>query len=119
MLFPMEYEDVLGRLKQLSKERGLSQADLAQALGVTRAAVGNWWQGARRMRWESLAAWADLLGYELMLSRTEVGTVVSSEDEALLARIRAALPLMSSPMRQGIATFADMTLAESQDTQAG
>jgi transcriptional regulator with XRE-family HTH domain len=115
MLFSMKYSNVLSRLKQLTQERGLTQSQLAQHLGVTRAAVGNWWQGARRPKWEALSSWADLVGYEVAL--VKVGAEhLEDEDQALLGRLRAALPLMSTAMKSGISTFADLTLAETRDT---
>ena len=53
------------RLKQLRKDNGWSQDDLAQRLGITRSAVGNWEQGLREPPYEMLEAIADTFNCEM------------------------------------------------------
>lgn len=61
-------------IKQLRKARGLTQKELADKLGVTQSAVGNWEAGIRNPRA------ADLLNIAEALE-VPVGTVVLGEDE--------------------------------------
>ena len=46
----------------LRKKRGLTQAELAAAVGVSTSAVGNWEAGLRRPRYETLLRLASVLG---------------------------------------------------------
>jgi transcriptional regulator with XRE-family HTH domain len=43
-----EIDDTINELKALAKEKGLSQADLARLLGVTRQRVNDWFIGKVR-----------------------------------------------------------------------
>lgn len=47
--------------RAIREDAGLSQADLAEPLGVTRAAVCRWETGDRRPRGRLLVAYAELL----------------------------------------------------------
>jgi len=59
-------------LIELRQERGMSQADLAKALGISRSAVGMYEQGRREPDFETIGSISDyfgvsfdwLLGYE-------------------------------------------------------
>ena len=53
------------RLNQLRRERGLSQEDLAEVVGVTRQAVQKWESGASRPDMDNLTALADYFGVTL------------------------------------------------------
>lgn len=53
------------RVKQLRKDNGWSQDEMAQKLGVTRSAIGNWEQGTREPTYETLEAVADLFNCEM------------------------------------------------------
>ena len=48
------------RLKQLRKEKGMTQLDLAQALGVSGGTVAMWETGKRKPQFETLAKLCDL-----------------------------------------------------------
>lgn len=61
-------------IKQLRKARGLTQKELADKLGVTQSAVGNWEAGIRNPRASDLLNIAEAL-------EVPVGTVVLGEDE--------------------------------------
>lgn len=50
------------RLKSAAADRGLSQADLARRLGVTRGAVSHWYSGRSVPEGATLAALADAVG---------------------------------------------------------
>ena len=53
------------RLNRLRRERGLSQEDLAEVVGVTRQAVQKWESGASRPDMDNLAALAQYFGVTL------------------------------------------------------
>ena len=53
------------RLNQLRRERGLSQEDLAEVVGVTRQAVQKWESGASRPDMDNLTALAEYFGVTL------------------------------------------------------
>lgn len=50
------------RIKQLREEKGISQAKLAQDIGVTYGAVGNWESGTREPKFETVIKIADYFG---------------------------------------------------------
>lgn len=63
------------RLSRLRRERGLSQEDLAEVVGVTRQAVQKWESGASRPDMDNLTALADYFGVALdylVLGREQV-----------------------------------------------
>jgi transcriptional regulator with XRE-family HTH domain len=53
------------RLKEYRTARGVTQGQLAQAVGVTTAAVGKWERGDNQLKLSDAAAVADLLGCSL------------------------------------------------------
>ena len=53
------------RVTQLRKDRGWSQEELAQRMGVTRSAIGNWEQGTREPDYVTLERVADLFNCEM------------------------------------------------------
>ena len=63
-----------GRMKQLRQERGMSQQELADRLGISRSAVGMYEQGRRDPDFELLDSIADLFGVDLsyMLGSSDV-----------------------------------------------
>ena len=56
------WEVIQLNLAALRKRKGLTQAELAVAIGVSTSAVGNWEAGLRRPRYESLLRLASVLG---------------------------------------------------------
>ena len=56
------WEVIQLNLAALRKRKGLTQAELAAAVGVSTSAVGNWEAGLRRPRYESLLRLASVLG---------------------------------------------------------
>lgn len=59
------------RLKELRKQRHLSQDELAKGLSITRAAVGLYEQGRRRPDFETLEAIADYFNVDIGTLITE------------------------------------------------
>ena len=61
------------RLKRLREAKGLSQYDLAKALGYSRGQIGNYEQGTRRPDPETLQRLADFFGcsVDYLLGRNE------------------------------------------------
>lgn len=49
------------RCRELRENAGLSQQDIAEAVGVTRQAVGHWESGIRRPRGTALARYVEAL----------------------------------------------------------
>lgn len=64
------------RLKQLRIARNLTQAEIAKAIGVSAATIGNYEQGTREPRnnemWQKLAAYFDVSVDELMEKETYI-----------------------------------------------
>ena len=73
----MQFQD---RLYQLRKERGLSQENLADVLGVTRQAVQKWEAGASRPDMDNLTALARYFDVTLDWLITGVEPVLSREN---------------------------------------
>ncbi len=60
---PVDMDQLRGDVRKLRKERGLTQADLAQKLGVTQAAVSAFEKGKNaKMRKQTLNRLIDLVG---------------------------------------------------------
>lgn len=59
---PVSEALIHARLAQLRKERGLSQAEVADALELTQALVSNYEQGTRRLHAELVARFAHFYG---------------------------------------------------------
>lgn len=57
-----EFKD---RLKELREEKGLTQIQLAEELGMSRGTVGNYESGTRKPRFEDFEAIADYFNVEL------------------------------------------------------
>mgnify|MGYP000989409913 CR=1 FL=1 len=52
-------------LHKLRKEKGLSQAELAELVGTKRPVVSQWESGVRRPGYDNMVRLADLLGPEV------------------------------------------------------
>lgn len=97
--------DELGaRIRDLRQTLGLSQADLAARIGVTRGTVQNWEHGRTGITWDSLAALArELKASEDWLRLGDVLTAMPSRDgqpspDELLAAIATALPRLEAKL---------------------
>ena len=53
------------RLKDLRKERGLTQAELSEKLGVSKGAVAQWEGGKRKPSYKTLDAMSELFGKKI------------------------------------------------------
>jgi len=79
---PVSEAPIHARLAQLRLERGLSQAEVAEALDLTQALVSNYEQGTRRLHAELIARFAefyevsadDLLGLKTTGSARKAST---------------------------------------------
>jgi Zn-dependent peptidase ImmA (M78 family)/transcriptional regulator with XRE-family HTH domain len=71
--------DIGARIRQAREEQGISQADLAQALGLSQAAVSNIEGGARALRVDELIGISQTLGravdYFLAATRRQTGPI--------------------------------------------
>ena len=72
--------------KSLRLERGLTQDQISQALGITKQAVSHYERGTREPKQEMLEAIADYFNVDLnyLLGHTPVTTQILSEDEYIL-----------------------------------
>lgn len=52
----------MSAIKRIREQKGISQKDFAEALGVTQGAVSHWEQGRRKPGIDDLVAIAKLLG---------------------------------------------------------
>ena len=79
----MEFKD---RLKQLRTEHGLSMSKLAEMIGVSKAAVGNYESGLRIPRQEQLEAIADIFNVDLdyLMCRTNTTLKTSFSENRIL-----------------------------------
>ena len=68
------------RLRRFRKERGLSQEDVAERLGVSRQAVAKWERGDSLPDIESCVALADLYGTTVDLLIRNLGREENTED---------------------------------------
>ncbi|KEH52359.1 DNA-binding protein [Streptococcus phage Javan288] len=79
----------MNRLKELRKEKGLTQADLAELLEVTKLTISNWEKGVSSIKSDRLKKLCEifdvdvpyLLGYNNVKNETDIK--VSILDEAL------------------------------------
>jgi len=79
-------QEVGGRIRRAREARGLSQAELAEALGLSQAAVSNIESGSRPVRVDELVSISQLIGEELAhffppprQSRSPVGVTLRAE----------------------------------------
>ncbi len=69
------------RLKELRKQRGLSQSQLAEAIGLTKQTISLWERGARRPEFDTMTDVADFFEVNLSyLLGTSDDPKVSEED---------------------------------------
>lgn len=71
----------MNNLKNLRKERNLKQEEVAQILGITRAAFGHYEKGLREPDFATLQKLSDFFGVSIdyILGNTEVRTVLPGE----------------------------------------
>jgi transcriptional regulator with XRE-family HTH domain len=70
------------RLAEMRERKGWSQAELAEALGVTQSAVGNWESGIRLPRPRTLQRLASLFGVTIDYLLTDADHASTSERTA-------------------------------------
>jgi UDP-N-acetylglucosamine 1-carboxyvinyltransferase len=61
----------VAQLAWTRQHRGLTQAQVADTLGVSQMAVSRWEHGHRRPTFHDVARWANALGYEVALLRRD------------------------------------------------
>lgn len=84
--------DFRSRLKELRDEKGMTQVQLSEALGLSKGAIGNYESGARRPRLEDFEAIADFFNIELdyLYGRTNVKPEYSLEEQWIIKCYRSA-----------------------------
>jgi transcriptional regulator with XRE-family HTH domain len=61
----MAKDEFAARLRELREQKGMTQAELAEKVGVSSDAVARWERGIREPAWSNLTALADALGVSL------------------------------------------------------
>lgn len=74
------------RIKQLRKEKGMTQTDLAQTLNVTKGTVSTWETNSRVPGFETLTALCDLFDRRMdyIMGRSDDATPTTQNEEELL-----------------------------------
>ena len=82
------------RLKELREEKGLTQIQLSEDLGMSRGAVGNYEAGARTPRLEDLENIADYFNVEIdyLIGRTNKRPEFSLEEQWIMRCYKNADP---------------------------
>lgn len=89
MLLMAEFKD---RLKQLRKQRGLTQETLAQELGISRSTIGMYETGKREADYETLGSFANffnvdmnyLIGLDISMAHKDPNNNLRRDEEELL-----------------------------------
>ena len=100
------------RIKELRKQRGISQTELGEILGVTRSTICQYEQGKRQPDNTTLVKLADFFGVSVdyLLGRSEMKKAPSIQGEVeigdryaipLLGRVVAGVPLESQENLEG------------------
>ena len=82
------------RIKQLRKEKGMTQTDLAMTLNVTKGTVSTWETNSRVPGFETLNALSDLFERRLdyIMGRSDDATpTTQNEDDLALSQVEADL----------------------------
>lgn len=80
------------RLKNLRNAAGMSQHELADKLGISHGAIGNYESGARMPRYDMLEAFADVFNVEInyLLGKTNERPEYSLEEAWIISCYRRA-----------------------------
>ena len=108
----------MNRIKELRRENGWRQEDLAKKLQASRQAIGNYETGERVPDVETILALCEIFGCtaDYLLGRSQVRSFDLADDEAaLLTGYRALSPAGREYMRH---TLALATLAHAEKNRA-
>lgn len=91
----MGFKEIGKKIQKAREEKGLTQVDLAQTLGITQAALSNYELGKRRLYLHQIEEFARLLGKKLDYfigpfddASNARSSKSSSRKEQIMARIR-------------------------------
>ena len=105
------------RLRERREELGISRAELAARLGVSKSAVSNYETGYNAVREDILLRLFDILevdpNYLYQDSFTGQGFTCSAEEQALVRKYRS----LPGPGRQALGTVADALLTALEDQE--
>ena len=78
----------MNRIRELRKCRGISQTELAEAIGMTHSAIARYELGSRRMNVDTIRKMCDYFGCSMdyLMGQPEQPT---SDDEGILVAYRA------------------------------
>lgn len=108
----------MNRIKELRKQRGWMQEDLAKALSITRQAVGHYETGLRSLDVETIGKLCEIfdVSADYLLGFPERGAAPLPEDEAaLLDGYRALSPEGKEYVRHSLALAALGHAGENRD----
>lgn len=100
--------------KKLGKERNVTQQSIADALGVTKAAVSHWYSGKNRPRLETIQRIAQMLGTTVTELIAEDPYFITEEQERQLIDLFRQLP---PEKQQEIREYLAFKLTVSQEKQ--
>lgn len=74
------------KIRQLRKEKNMSQADLADATGLTKGAIGMYEIGARNPKMETLEILADFFNVDMnfLVGRSVYTEIVATDEERII-----------------------------------
>jgi len=109
----VQYAELVRQLRQARMASRLSQGELAEALGVSRGAVGNYEQGLREAPFDYLVVWARACGVELevrLVERravevelAEVAAGLEEDDLRILIQVAAGMPRLPQSTKEMMA----------------
>lgn len=81
------------KIRQLRKEKNMSQADLSYATGLTKGAISMYELNARNPKFETLEILADFFNVDMnyLLGKSEYTDIVADDTERLLFSMYRAL----------------------------
>jgi transcriptional regulator with XRE-family HTH domain len=95
----MTKDEFAARLRELREEKGWTQAELAERVGVSAHTVAQWERSRREPSWNNVVAMADALGVS-----TEAFRQLPKE---VLPRPKAGRPKKTPPAEPGAASKAE------------
>ena len=131
-IYKKEYETIGQRIKESAKLRSKSQAEIAEAVGVSQPSVNEWANGGTKPSIESFRQLSNFLEVDilwLMYGNGKLAYQVPDEDEVLVRWsynesvtakefIKRLIPLVCNPVRNLNELEGDMYLSDYRDLQA-
>ena len=107
----------MNRIRELRKERGLLQKDLAEMLGVTQGTLSNWEKGRHDPDNNALKFLATLfeVSVDYILNRSEIKTPTFDIEDGQLDEINELLVQLSEDGQKQALSYIKFLLGEEQE----